>query len=95
MITWTLGIQHELFRDSGIEVRYVGTHSLELPVQVRLNSASAFDPRFASLGGNLTPLPTYFSPADVPTVISNPASTLEQFQNFNPQPLSVDGFSNG
>src|SRR5215472_7944193 len=44
VITWSLGVQHELLKDSSIEVRYVGTRSLELPVQKRLNSASAFDP---------------------------------------------------
>src|SRR5258708_20701690 len=44
VITWSLGVQHELFRDTSIEVRYVGTRSLELPLQMRLNSPSAFDP---------------------------------------------------
>src|SRR6202171_2759646 len=53
IITWTLGVQHELFRNSSIEVRYVGTRSLSLPVQRRLNSASAFDPHVP--GGGLTP----------------------------------------
>jgi hypothetical protein len=61
-------------------------------VQVRLNSASAFDPRYKSLGGGLTPLPTYFKASDVPATVTSPASTLSQFQSFNPQPLSVDGF---
>jgi carboxypeptidase family protein/TonB-dependent receptor-like protein len=92
IITWTLGVQHELFRDSSIEVRYVGTRSLELPGQMRLNSASAFDPRFASLGGGLTPLPTYLNTSDVPAVVTAPASTALNFDNFNPAPYSVDGF---
>jgi hypothetical protein len=92
VITWSLGVQHEFLRDTSFELRYVGTRSLELPVQVRLNSASAFDPRFASLGGGLAPLPTYFSASDVPATVAAPASTLAQFQNFNPEPLSVDGF---
>jgi hypothetical protein len=92
VITWTLGVQHEFLRDTSFEVRYVGTRSLSLPVQVRLNSASAFDPRFASLGGGLTPLPTYFKASDVPGTVSAPASTLSQFENFNPPPLSVDNF---
>jgi hypothetical protein len=92
ILSWTLGVQHQLLRDSSIEVRYVGTRSLELPVQQRLNSASAFDPRFKSLGGDLTALPTYFSRADVPATIASPASTLQDFDNFNPQPFSVDGF---
>jgi hypothetical protein len=90
VITWTLGVQHELFRNSSIEVRYVGTRSLELPVQQRLNSASAFDPRFP--GGGITPLPTYINPSDVPTTVVSPASTLQSFDNYNPLPLSADGF---
>jgi len=59
---------------------------------MRLNSASAFDPRFKNLGGGLTPLPTYFSAADVPATVTSSASTLLNFDNFNPQPYSVDGF---
>jgi hypothetical protein len=90
VITWTLGVQHELFRNSSVEVRYVGTRSLELPVQQRLNSASAFDPNVA--GGGIAPLPTFISPSDVPAVVVSPASTLQSFDNFNPLPLSGDGF---
>lgn len=92
VITWTLGVQHELFHNSSIELRYLGTRSLSLPVQQRLNSASAFDPRFASLGGGLTPLPTFINASDIPATITAPASTLQNFDNFNPQPYSVDGF---
>ena len=92
IFTWTLGVQHQLLRDSSIEVRYVGTRSVELPAQMRLNSASAFDPRFTSLGGGLTPLPTYLNPADVPATVAAPASTAANFDSFNPQPFSVDGF---
>jgi len=90
VISWSLGVQHELFRDTAIEVRYVGTRSLELPVQQRLNSASAFDPRFP--GGGLTPLPTYLSPSDVPAAVPAPADTLAKIKAFNNAPLSVDGF---
>jgi carboxypeptidase family protein/TonB-dependent receptor-like protein len=90
VISWSLGVQHELFKDTSVEVRYVGTRSLELPVQQRLNSASAFDPRFP--GGELKPLPTYLSASSVPATVTAPASTLQQFDNFNPQPLSGDGF---
>ncbi len=90
VISWTLGVQHELFRNSSLEVRYVGTRSLELPVQQRLNSASAFDPNVP--GGGIAPLPTFISPSDVPAVVVSPASTLQSFDNFNPLPLSGDGF---
>jgi len=90
VITWTLGVQHELFRDTSLEIRYVGTRSLSLPVQMRLNSASAFDPNFA--GGGITPLPTYIEASSVPSTVAAPASTLADFDNFNPLPLSGDGF---
>jgi carboxypeptidase family protein/TonB-dependent receptor-like protein len=94
VITWSLGVQHELFRDSSIEVRYVGTRSLELPVQMRLNSASAFDPNVP--GGGIAPLPTYLSPSAVPATVAAPASTLADFKNFLNnglfQPLAPEGF---
>jgi hypothetical protein len=90
VITWSLGVQHELMKDTSIEVRYVGTRSLELPAQQRLNSASAFDPRFP--GGGLTPLLTYFKASDVPAAIPTPVDTLANIKAFNPHPLNVDGF---
>src|SRR5260370_7701977 len=80
VITWSLGVQHELVRDTSIEVRYVGTRSLELPVQKRLNSASAFDPNVP--GGGIVPLPTYFSPSAVPATVAAPPSTRAGFVNF-------------
>ncbi len=94
VITWSLGVQHELFRDTSIEVRYVGTRSLELPVQMRLNSASAFDPNVP--GGGIVPLPTYFSPSAIPATVAAPASTRANFANFLAnglfQPLATEGF---
>ena len=79
VIAWSLGVQHELFKDTSIEVRYVGTRSLELPVQKRLNSASAFDP---VPGGGIAPLPTYLTASAVPATVASPASTLQNFDNF-------------
>src|SRR5258708_27186160 len=60
VMTWSLGVQHELFRNSSVEVRYVGTRGVSLPVQMRLNSASALDANIP--GGGITPLPTYLNP---------------------------------
>src|SRR5207248_9807555 len=80
VLTWSLGVQHELFKDTSIEVGYVGTRSLELPVQKRLNSASAFDPNVP--GGGATPLPTYLTASAVPSTVTAPASTLADFDNF-------------
>lgn len=94
VITWSLGVQHELFKDSSVEVRYVGTRSLELPVQMRLNSASAFDPNVP--GGGIAPLPTYLTAAAVPAAVTAPASTQADFANFLSnglfQPLATEGF---
>ena len=94
VITWSLGVQHEVFKDTSIEVRYVGTRSLELPVQQRLNSASAFDPNVP--GGGIAPLPTYLSASAVPATVVAPASTLANFNSFLAnglsQPLATEGF---
>jgi Carboxypeptidase regulatory-like domain/TonB dependent receptor len=94
VITWSLGVQHELFRGTSIEVRYVGTRSLELPVQMRLNSASAFDPNVP--GGGIAPLPTYFSASAIPATVPAPPSTRANFANFLAnglfQPLATEGF---
>src|SRR5215472_13600078 len=94
VITWSLGVQHELLKDSSIEVRYVGTRSLELPVQKRLNSASAFDPNVP--GGGIAPLPTYLTASQVPATVAAPASTLANFNTFLAnglfQPLATEGF---
>jgi len=94
VITWSLGVQHELFRDTSVEVRYVGTRSLELPVQKRLNSASAFDPNVP--GGGLAPLPTYLTASAIPASVPTPASTLANFRSFLTsglfQPLATEGF---
>ncbi len=99
VITWSLGVQHQLLKDSSIEVRYVGTRSISLPVQQRLNSASPFNPL---VGSPLTPLPTYINPSDIPTTVAAPVDTLANFNAFCPpasvQPvapcrsLSADGF---
>jgi hypothetical protein len=85
VITWSLGIQHELFKNTSIEIRYVGTRSLELPVQKRLNSASAFDPSIP--GGGIAPLPTYLTAGAVPTTVAAPTSTLSDFDNFEANKL--------
>jgi hypothetical protein len=90
VMTWSLGVQHELFRNSSLEVRYVGTRGISLPVQMRLNSASAFDPNVS--GGGIAPLPTYLSPSEVPATVTSPSSRLLDFDSFNPQPYSVGGF---
>ena len=90
ILTWTLSLEHQLAASTSIELRYMGNHAIDLPAQRRLNSASAFDPAFP--GGGITPLPTYFSPTQVPAAVTAPGSTLLNFDNFNNAPLSADGF---
>ena len=97
IFTWSLGVQHQIMRDSSFEIRYVGTRSLDLPVQTRLNSASAFNPQNGV--APLTPLPTYINASDVPSAVSAPASTVANFDDFCSNaavtscvPLSSAGF---
>jgi len=60
ILTWSLGIQRELYRNGLLEVRYLGTRGLELPVQFRRNRISAFD-------AGVNSIPTFFKASDVPT----------------------------
>src|SRR5207247_3288355 len=85
-LNWTLNVQRELYRGGVLEARYLGTRGLFLPVQIRLNSQSAFD-------AGLTPLPTYLDPSQVPAAVRNPAITLAAFDNCNPLPLLLYGFA--
>jgi hypothetical protein len=75
VMTWTLSVQREVARDTSIELRYLGTRATELPVQARLNTLSAFD-------AGLTPLPTFFSPSQIPAVITG-GSRLSDFKSFD------------
>ncbi len=75
ILTWSLGVQHELARNTTVEVRYLGTRGLELPVQYRKNRISAFD-------GGIAPLPTFFKPSDVPTSWTASTPTDAAFNSF-------------
>ena len=93
VFTWSLGVQREIFKNTTLEVRYLGTRALELPVQLQLNSISPFE-----LGA--LPLPTYFSAADVPATVALTAPNLAQFTAISGNPLlrrrfAADGFTNG
>jgi hypothetical protein len=73
VLTWSLGVQHELGWNSSLEARYVGTRSLELPVQSRLNTQTLFR-------AGLDPMPTYLNASDVPATVASPATTLSQWE---------------
>jgi hypothetical protein len=85
IMTWTLGVQHELYRNATVEVRYLGTRGLELPVQFRRNFESYFD-----AGG--TPLPMFFKASDIPTTFTASTPTDTAFNNFNPNMYAQYGF---
>jgi hypothetical protein len=57
--TWTLGVQHVFASKYTVEVRYVGTRGIHLPVQQRINrqaktSATEFLPEFFSMPSQAT-----------------------------------------
>ena len=87
VFSWSLGLQHELIKDTTIEVRYLGTRALFLPVQIQLNAQTAFE-RGAS------PLPTYFSNSTVPATMPANSPTLAQFLAARGRPYAAQGFPN-
>jgi hypothetical protein len=85
ILTWSLGVQHELYRNTTVEVRYLGTRGLELPVQYRRNFESYFD-------GGGTPLPTYLSASSIPSTYTSSTPTDTNYYLFNPNIYSQYGF---
>ncbi len=85
ILTWSLGVQREVARNTSIEVRYLGTRGLELPVQYRRNRISAFD-------GGLAPLPTFFTQSDVPTSWTASTPTDAPFLAFQSNVYRPLGF---
>ena len=75
ILTWSLGVQHQIGTNSSVEVRYLGTRGLELPIQARLNTQTGFA---AGLGA----LPTFLSTADIPATVTGGAR-LSDWNTFN------------
>ncbi len=75
ILTWSLGVQQELYKNATLEIRYVGTRGLELPTQFRRNFESYFD-----AGG--TPLPTYLSPSSIPTSFTSATPNDTNYYTF-------------
>src|SRR6266436_2614634 len=86
ILTWSLGVQHEVARNTTVEVRYLGTRGLELPVQFRRNHISAFD-------AGIAPLPTFFDPKTAPTTWTASTPTDTPFNNFDSNIYAPFGFS--
>ncbi|MGH9601533.1 MAG: TonB-dependent receptor domain-containing protein [Terriglobales bacterium] len=82
--TWTLSAQRQLHRTNSIEVRYLGTQSTLLPVQIQTNSRTAF-----AFGAR--PLPVFFNAADIPTDFTG-GPTLAEFNSFISRPFLADNF---
>jgi Carboxypeptidase regulatory-like domain/TonB dependent receptor len=76
VLTWTLGVQRELMKDTSLELRYLGTRATQLLVQARSNTMSAFT-------AGVEPLPTFFNASQVPATIVG-GSRLSDFESFNP-----------
>ena len=72
VFSWSLSVQKEILPNTSIEVRYLGTRGLELPVQLQLNSITAFQ-------NGAQPLPTYIRTSDIPSTVAADAPTLAQF----------------
>jgi outer membrane receptor protein involved in Fe transport len=85
ILTWSFGVQHEVYHNASVEVRYLGTRGLSLPVQYRRNFESYFD-------GGGTPLPTFLQPSAVPGTWTPSTPTDAAFNSFNPNIYSQYGF---
>jgi len=88
VFTWSLSVQREIVKNTSLEVRYLGTRALELPVQLQLNSISPFE-----LGAQ--PLPTYFKQSDIPAIVPATAPTLSQFLALRTRRYAAQGFTGG
>lgn len=88
VFTWSLSVQREVVKNTTLEVRYLGTRALELPVQLQLNSISPFE-----LGAQ--PLTTYFSQSAIPATVPATAPTLKQFLALGTRRFAAQGFTGG
>jgi hypothetical protein len=84
--TWTLSVQREFAKNYVLELRYLGTRGLNLPLQARLNTITVFE-RHPELA-----LPTYFSNSDVPGSVSLSAPSLGDFYSAQDLRYSAEGF---
>ncbi len=82
--TWSLSVQRELHRTNSLEVRYLGTQSTLLPIQMHTNSRTAFR-------NGARPLPVFYNLADIPASFTG-APTLAEFSSFIGRPFAADGF---
>jgi hypothetical protein len=86
-LTWTLSVQREIGSNWMMELRYLGTRGIGLPVQARLAALSVFE-RHPDLA-----LPTYFSESEVPATVSLSAPSLDDFYAAQETRYQAEGFS--
>jgi len=86
ILNWTLSVEHEVYRNATIEVRYLGTRGIELPVQYRRNHISAFD-------AGAPVLPTFFKASDIPATFTASTPTDDFINSFNSNIYSKYGFA--
>jgi len=85
ILNWTLAVEHQLYRNATLEVRYLGTRGLSLPVQFRRNTISAFD-------AGIAPLPTFLKSSDVPGTWTASTPTDGPLNAFNSNIYAPFGF---
>jgi len=88
VFSWSLNVQRQLSPNSMIELRYLGTRALELPVQLQLNSITPFE-----LGA--LPLPTYVLASNVPAIVPASAPTLALFNSLATRRYAAQEFTGG
>ncbi len=88
VFSWSLAVQRDIFRNTSLEMRYLGTRALELPVQLRLNSITPFE-------RGAQPLPTYVHMSDAPSTVPATAPTLTQFLASRGLRYASQGFTGG
>jgi len=82
-LQWNIGIQRVVHEDYTVELRYLGTRGLNLPIQDRLNVMSAVDSQYN--------LPMYLSAPSQATLdgLTNTLSSIADRGHFLPQYLAA------
>jgi hypothetical protein len=88
-MTWTLSVQREIGSNWGVELRYLGTRGVSLPIQTRLNSIAVFERNPEVV------LPTWFNTSDVPKSMPASAPTRLDFLNLQDLRYTALGFNGG
>ncbi|PYX14526.1 MAG: hypothetical protein DMG84_14860 [Acidobacteria bacterium] len=86
VLSWSLSVQRELYHNSSLEVRYLGTRGVSLPVQYRRNRTSYFD-----AGGAV--LPTFLNPSSIPATWNANTPTDVGYYNFDSNIYAPFGFA--